>query len=80
MNGVSGPGSTNSWKAFGPGSASNATDGNDLATLVGRGRGLAHSGSLGGLLEVEPLHFTLYMASDGTRMERASTGKFTLSS
>ena len=30
---------------------------------------------MGGLLEVEPLHFTCHATSDGTRMERMDAGK-----
>ncbi|KAK7067356.1 hypothetical protein SK128_014936 [Halocaridina rubra] len=55
-------------------------DDDDIGGLLGRGLqvgsslGLMHTSALCGLLEVEPLHFTLHMASDGTKMERASTG------
>lgn len=55
-------------------------DDSDIGALLGRGSqigaflGLTHTSALCGLLEVEPLHFTLHMASDGTKMERASTG------
>ncbi|XP_064112985.1 baculoviral IAP repeat-containing protein 6-like isoform X2 [Macrobrachium nipponense] len=55
-------------------------DDNDIGGLLGRGLqvgtslGLMHTSALCGLLEVEPLHFTLHMASDGTKMERASSG------
>lgn len=56
-------------------------DDSDIGGLLGRGGaqgsaslGLTHTSALCGLLEVEPLHFTLHMASDGTKMERASSG------
>ena len=55
-------------------------DDSDIGALLGRTNspgsflGLSHTSALCGLLEVEPLHFTLHMASDGTKMERASTG------
>lgn len=61
-------------------------DDSDIGVLLGRGPqaggsflGLTHTSALCGLLEVEPLHFTLHMASDGTKMERASTGAFMVS-
>lgn len=57
-------------------------DDSDIGGLLGRGGaqgsaslGLTHTSALCGLLEVEPLHFTLHMASDGTKMERASSGE-----
>ena len=56
-------------------------DDSDIGALLGRTTtpgaflGLSHTSALCGLLEVEPLHFTLHMASDGTKMERASTGE-----
>lgn len=55
-------------------------DDSDIGALLGRSAQaggflwLTHTTALCGLLEVEPLHFTLHMASDGTKMERASTG------
>lgn len=56
-------------------------DDSDIGALLGRTAsassflGLTHTSALCGLLEVEPLHFTLHMASDGTKMERASSGE-----
>lgn len=56
-------------------------DDSDIGALLGRTTsagsflGLSHTSALCGLLEVEPLHFTLHMASDGTKMERAATGE-----